>query len=118
MTVFDVFKAVPYSYLVIAQGTVRGDAVVSERQLEGIFKDKAGEVQSGNMEALSSTATLHVRPSDFPEVTDCLQLIGQGVSVNGQDYSITGATAGQNFDTGVTEHYRRTLQKAEFVHGG
>ena len=116
-TVFDVFKTSPYTFLEIAQGQVRGDTVVSSRPLEGIFKDKAGEVQNGNMEALQSTATLHVKPADFPEISDCLALIGQGVQVNGQDYSVIGATAGTNFDTGEIEHYRLTLQKAEFVHG-
>lgn len=114
MTVFDVFKAVPYSYLVIAQGTVRGDAVVSERQLEGIFKDKAGEVQNGNMESVSSTSTLHVYPSDFPN-TDCSSLIGNGIRYNGVEYTITGATAGMNYETGNLEHYRLTLQKAKFT---
>lgn len=112
-TVFDVFSETPYKFLEISQSTVRGDMVTEERRLMGIFKNKHGTVQSGNMESVDSTSTLHVHPSDFPEFS-CDDFIGQGVEVGGVDYRIQGATAGTNFDTGVIEHYRLTLQQANF----
>lgn len=114
-TVFDVFKETPYTFLEIAQSHIRGDLITAERELQGIFKDKAGQVQNGNMQAIDSSATLHIHPEDFPNVKGCADLVGQGVRVNGQDYSIHGATAGTNFENGIIEHYRLTLQKAVFV---
>lgn len=115
-TVFDVFKEQEYSYLEIVQSSVRGDVVANETPLMGVFKDKAGSVQNGNMESVDSSATLHVHPEDFENINNCTELIGNGVTVNEQDYSIVGATAGTNFDNGDIEHYRLTLQKAVFVH--
>lgn len=114
-TVFDVFKEITYSYLTIIQSSVKGDVVAAETEYQGIFKEKGGSVQSNNMEALESTSTLHVHPEDF-NIESCLELIGNGVTVNGQDYSIVGATTGTNFDNGEIEHYRLTLEKANFVH--
>lgn len=116
-TVFDVFTSTPYTFLEIEQSHIRGDVVKSERQLEGVFKEKMGSVQNGNIEAMESSSTLHVRPADFPTVSTCADLVGQGVRVSGQEYTIIGATAGTNFDTGEIEHYRLTLAKAEFIHG-
>lgn len=113
-TVFDVFKEIPYQLLEIKQSSITGDTIISERTLQGIFKERSGEVQSGNMESVSSSSTLHVHPSDFNS-QDCSSLIGQGVRVNGVEYSITGATAGRNFDDNTIEHFRLTLQKAKFT---
>ena len=42
MTVFDVFRESSYNYLEIKQSTIAGDLIVSERTLQGIFKDRAG----------------------------------------------------------------------------
>lgn len=113
-TVFDVFRETSYDYLEIKQSTIAGDLILSERTLQGIFKDRAGEVQNGNMESVNSTSTLHVHPSDFPNA-DCSSLIGNGIRYNGVEYAIIGATAGMNYETGDLEHYRLTLQKAKFV---
>lgn len=113
-TVFDVFRESNYDYLEIKQSTIVGDLIVSERTLRGIFKDRAGEVQNGNMESVSSTSTLHIHPSDFPDA-DCSSLIGNGVRCHGVEYTIAGATAGMNYETGELEHYRLTLQKAKFM---
>lgn len=113
-TVFNVFRETAYDYLQIKQSTIGGDLIVSERMMQGIFKDRAGEVENGNMESVSSTSTLHVHPSDFPN-TDCSSLIGNGIRCNGVEYTITGATAGMNYETGEPEHYHLTLQKAKFV---
>lgn len=113
-SVFDVFKQTPYVFLTIAQSRIKGDTITNERGLMGIFKDKSGSVQNGNMESIESTATLHVHPEDFKDWSTG-QFIGQGVRINGVDYAISGATAGMNYETGELEHYRLTLQKANFI---
>lgn len=113
-TVFDVFRETKYDYLEIKQSAIAGDIIVGERALRGIFKDRAGEVQNGNMESVNSTSTLHIHPSDFPDA-DCSSLIGNGIRHHGIEYAITGATAGMNYETGGLEHYRLTLQKAKFT---
>lgn len=113
-TVFDVFKEVRYTYLTIAQSQIKGDVITNEQDFMGIFKNKSGVTQSRNMEVIDSKSTLHVHPSDF-NIGDCKDLIGNGIRINGVEYSIVGATAGMNFDTGVIEHYRLTLQNAQFV---
>lgn len=112
--VFDVFKEQSYTYLQIKQSTARGDKIVSEQELLGIFKDRAGQTINSRMESVASTATLHVHPEDF-SFTSCDEFIGNGVRVNGKEYAIVGATAGTNFENGQIEHYRLTLQEADFV---
>lgn len=116
-TVFDVFRSIPYQFLVIDQAGILGDVILEEIQLQGIFKDKNGQTQTNNMETAESSSTLHVHPEDFPGKS-CSDLVSQGVRVNGVSYRIIGATAGTNFDTGVIEHYRLTLQRAEFSERG
>ena len=68
------------------------------------------------MELLNSDATLHVHPEDFADM-NTNDLVGQGVTVNGQDYSIEGVSEGKNFDNGIIEHIYMRLQKAMFVRG-
>lgn len=116
-SVFGVFKQIPYVFLTIAQSRIKGDTIVAERELMGVFKDKSGSVQSGNMESIESTAALHVHPEDFAGWSTG-RFIGQGVRVNGVEYAISGATAGMNYETGELEHYRLTLQKANFIKEG
>ena len=113
MTVFDVFESVPYEYLTISQSNIAGDVIANSESFTGVFKDKGGMVQSGDMEVAEASPKLHIRPSDF-DIESCQELIGNGIRVNGQTYSIEGATAGTNFDTGVIEHYTLTLQPTNF----
>lgn len=114
MTVFDVFKTVPYNYLTIAQSNIAGDVIAASQQFEGVFKDKGGMVQTGDLEIADAKPTLHVKPEDY-NITSTQDLIGNGIEVNGQTYSIEGATAGTNFDTGAIEHYTLTLTPAKFT---
>lgn len=114
MTVFDVFTQVPYQFLVIKRGNVYGNRIISERNLMGIFKLKSGMEKANGMELLNSDATLHAHPEDFAD-TNPNDLVGQGVRVNGQTYSIEGISEGMNFNNGILEHLYMRLQKATFV---
>lgn len=114
VAVFDVFQEIPYTYLQIQQSGIRGDKIIDERDLKGVFKGRSGQTINNRMESVTSTSTLHVHPQDYA-FTDCDSFIGNGVRINGEEYSIVGATAGMNFESGKVEHYRLTLQKADFV---
>lgn len=111
-TVFDVFTEVGMNYLTVDSGAVYGDRVTSSRPIKGIFKTRAGQTQTNNMENLTSTATAHVHPEDFD---DWIGLVGNGISYNGTDYSIVGMTVGANFVTGKTEHLTLTLEVADYA---
>lgn len=108
-TVFGHFPSVSYKFLRIARGTVKGDKIVSAETFEGIFKLRDGMVQ-GEREVATSDATLHVHPGDFEDS----DLVGNGVLVDGKTYRIAGLTAGNNFQTGETEHYRLTLEREDY----
>lgn len=114
MTVFDVFKQVPYEFLTIARGNVYGNRIIAKRQLNGVFKLKSNMAKSNGMELLDSDATLHAHPEDFSDI-NVNNLVGQGIRVNGQNYTIEGISEGMNFDNGVLEHIYMKLQKAQFV---
>lgn len=111
---FDVFKCQAYEYLEIARGNIRGNVVKSRRTLLGIFKDRDGMEKSGNVETYKADARIHIKPEDFPGLSP-KQLIGNGIGINGQTYSIDNASSGTNFETGEIEHYRLDLNLAQFV---
>lgn len=114
VTVFDVFVQVPYELLTIKRGNVYGNRIVSKRSLMGVFKLKSNMDKANGMELLDSDATLHAHPNDFAG-TNTNDLVGQGIRINGQDYSIEGVSEGMNFDNGILEHIYMRLQKASFV---
>lgn len=111
-TVFDVFDSVPYTFLEINRGGVAGDTIDGETAATGVFKLRNGLNVSNDQETKNSDATLHVRP-DEPFITT--GLTGHGIRVDGREYDIIGTTEGKNFDTGVVEHYRLTLQERAFT---
>lgn len=113
-TVFSVFKSVPYTYLEISRGTVYGNRITSQRELMGVFKERDAMKLAGNVENYQSDARLHVKPRDF-KVNSCKELVGNGILVNGQFYSIRNASAGTDFDTGIIAHYRLDLELSDFV---
>lgn len=117
MTVFDVFTQVPYDFLTIRRGNVYGNVITATRSLKGVFKLKSSMDRANGMELLDSDATLHAHPEDFASV-NTNDLVGQGVRVNGQDYSIEGVSEGMNFNNGTLEHIYMRLQKAQFVEVG
>ena len=112
-TVFDVFTETPYTFLEISRGNVYGDRVLDERTLSGVFKLKTGMTSNNNMEVIDADATLHAHPEDFDVPTS--SLVGQGVQVDGVNYTIEGVSEGKNFDTGIVEHIYMRLQKTDFV---
>ena len=114
MTVFAVFRSTPYTYLTISQSNIAGDVIVGQKNLMGVYKERGGMVQTGDLEIADAKPTLHVHPEDF-DVESVQDLVGNGVEVNGQTYAIEGATAGTNFETGEIEHYTLTLTPARFT---
>ena len=121
MTVFDAFKQIEYTYLVVSRGEVYGNRVTEQTGYLGVFKLREGMTEAVNVENRTSSATLHVHPEDFmleEDETIDDYFVGDGVRVDGVDYSIVGVTGGKNFDTGVLEHYQLTLQRTEYVDEG
>lgn len=110
MTVFDLFPLTDYEYLEVDRGGVYGNKVADKRSLLGVFKLRSGRTM-GSQEVSTSEATLHVQPSDFPTDHD---FVGDGVRVRGVDYQIVGVTEGFNFETNEVEHYRLTLERADY----
>jgi len=117
--IFDVFDLSDYTFLEIKRGTVAGDVILSTTEAQGVFKLRTGMVSTSNEESRQSTSTLHVRSTE-PYITSVgadkapEKLIGHGIRCQGGEYEITGATGGDNYETGAREHYRLTLSAADF----
>lgn len=111
---FDVFKCQPYDYLEIGRGNVYGNVIKSSRTLMGMFKDRDGLNKTANVENYKSDARLHVKPEDY-NVKSCKELIGNGIRVNNQTYTIKDASAGTNYETGEIEHFRLDLELSNLV---
>lgn len=117
-TVFDLFDSVPYQFLKIERGTVRGNRITEAYDAEGIFKRRNDMIQVNNQELRQAAATLHIHP-DEPFIADItvngkILFVGNGIRINGVDYSIEGDTGGENYDEGELEHYTLTLQNADY----
>lgn len=113
MTVFDVFQEIPYTFLTIKRGTVKGNVIKGRSSFHGIFKLRDNQETMSNIELFQSSATLHAHPEDY----DTTDLVGQGIEVNGITYEIERVTGGMNFADGRMEHLTFTLQRAEFIDG-
>lgn len=111
-TVFTLFNEVEMDFLTIRQGTVYGDTVIDRKPILGVFKTRNGESFNQNAGLRTSSATAHVHPKDFEDVDG---LVGNGIQYCGQTYSITGVTAGTNFDNGRIEHLTLTLEVAKYA---
>lgn len=110
-TVFDVFEQTDYQFLEISRGGVYGNVIEAVHNARGVFKLRNEMVASNNQELRQSAATLHVKPDEsFLDSID----VGQGIRCQGQDYEIIGQTGGDNYDNGVREHYRLTLQNTDY----
>ncbi len=118
MDVFDVFDLSDYTFLKINRGGVYGNTIEESYQAEGVFKLRSGMIQSNNQESRQSESTLHVRPDEgfIADITEDgkILFVGNGITVQGEDYEIIGATGGQNYDEGELEHYRLTLQATDY----
>jgi len=115
MDVFDVFVTSPYTYLQVSRGGVYGNTVQATEEAQGVFKLRNGMVMVNNQESKQSNATLHVKPS---ESFAAEYMVGNGIRHNGLDYEIIGQTGGQNFETGLLEHYRLTLASTDYAEFG
>lgn len=111
MDVFAAFVSVPYQFLTISRGGVVGDGITARTDAQGVFKLRNGMNVSNDQETKTSDATLHIKPTEAFVSTG---LTGHGIEVQGRTYEIIGTTEGVNFDTGVTEHWRVTLQERAF----
>lgn len=109
MDVFTVFKTTPYTFQKLGQGGVLGNKVLQETTADGIFKLRRGLTQGQDLQNATSTATLHIRPTEgfLSGLTD---LVGHGIKVDNQTYRIVGVTNGMNFDSNVLEHITLTLE--------
>lgn len=110
-TVFTLFREVEMEYLTIDRGNVYGNTITSRKPIKGVFKTRNGESMNQNAELRTSSATVHVHADDFNGTNG---IVGNGIAYQGETYSITGVTAGTNFDTGRIEHLRLTLEVADY----
>lgn len=115
MDVFTAFQTVNYSFLLLKSGTVRGNVAVQEFAATGVLKTRDGMNQNGNQEAITSDATMHIRPTEAFIAAVGGNMIGHGIKAaeNGheQTYRIVGQRGGMNFDSGELEFYLVTLKR-------
>lgn len=115
MDVFDVFVTTSYSFLTVNRGGVVGNTIEASTEATGVFKLRDGLSTSDNRETRQSDATLHVRPSESFITAVGGNMVGHGIRKDDQDYSIIAQTGGDNFHTGVREHYRLTLERTSYA---
>lgn len=109
MDIFTSFKQVPYTFLKLGQGGIYGNGTLESTDAYGVFKLRRGVTQGSDLQNATSSATLHIKPSEaFLEGLESIE--GNGVEVAGKKYRIIGVTEGMNFQTGRLEHYTLTLQ--------
>jgi len=112
MTVFDAFKQITYTYLVVSRGEVYGNRILSETDHLGVFKIRSGMTAVNGRETRESSATLHIHPED---IANGDEIVGNGIRYAGKDYAIVGMTEGRNFDTNEIEHYTATLERTDYA---
>lgn len=109
LDVFGSFKTTPYTFLALGQGGVYGNTILAQYNADGVFKLRRGITQGVDLQNATSTATLHIRPTES-FLSTYGDLEGHGVLVNGNSYRIVGVTDGFNYETNTLEHIRVTLQ--------
>lgn len=114
MEIFDVFDLSTYTFLRINAGGPMGDTITESSPAEGVFKLRDGFSTATNQETRQSDATLHIRATESFISTVGGNLVGHGIRKDGQDYKIIGQTGGDNYDNGVREHYRLTLERKQY----
>lgn len=112
LDVFSTFKTTPYTFIVYGQGGIYGNTSIEEYPAEGVFKLRRGVSNTALGENPTSTATLHIRPSEgFLNAHRPIE--GHGIKVGDDEYRIVGVTEGMNYSTNVLEHITLTLQVEE-----
>lgn len=107
--IFSSFRTTPYTFIAYNQTSIYGNRAGDEYGAEGVFKLRRGVSNTALGENPTSTATLHIKPSEA-FLTAYKPLEGHGIIVNDEEYRIVGVTEGMNFDTNVLEHITLTLQ--------
>lgn len=115
-TVFTAFVSRNYTFIKTTP-TNGGYKSVEEYEASGVIKFRDGRVLNGRQESYDTQTTLHIRPSEpfISPVNSAKALVGNFVRIDGDEYRINACTAGTNFDTGVVEHYRATLEKDNLI---
>lgn len=109
LDIFFSFKTTPYIFVAYGQGGIYGNKSLATFSGEGVFKLRRGVSRTALGENPTSTATLHVRPTEgFLSVYRPLE--GNGIKVSDDEYRIVGVTEGMNYTTNVVEHITLTLQ--------
>ena len=109
LDIFSTFRTTPYTFLKLGQGGLRGNGTLQEFEAEGVFKLRRGITQGVDIQNPTSTATLHIKPSEA-FLAGLGRIEGHGVRVNGNKYRIVGVTEGMNFTNNVLEHITLTLE--------
>lgn len=115
-TVFDVFTTRPYTFIQ-TEAVNGGYRSVAEYEANGVIKHRDGKLLNGRQESYDTQTTLHIRPTEpfISPINSAKALVGNFVRIDGDDYRIDACTAGTNFDTGVVEHYRATLEQDNLI---
>lgn len=114
MDIFSVFTQEPYTFIAVEPVSSGGYKVVQEFEALGVIKHRDGKVLNGHDESFDTQTTLHIHPTEgFIEfVGGSDRIVGNYIKINNVDYQINACTEGKNFDTGIVEHYRLTLERA------
>lgn len=112
LDVFTIFKTTPYTFVKYGQGGIYGNTSLQEWNAEGVFKLRRGVSNTALGENATSTATLHIKPSET-FLSGLTTIEGHGIKVNDLEYRIVGVTEGMNYSTNVLEHITLTLQVEE-----
>lgn len=114
MTVFEAFRSEPIEFLEISRGGVYGNRITNIRSITGVVKRRSNLSQGSTSELINTNTTVHIRPEDVAEY-NTETLIGNGLVIDGENFTITNATEGRNFISDSVEHITLTVQPATLV---
>jgi len=115
MDVFTMFTTSDYTFLEL-DSKASGNVIIQEYNTNGIVKLRDGMIQTDNVEAYESTASVHIRPSEPFIASLDGNLVGHGIRIqkdaNGpQEYRIEGQVEGYDYNIGKLEFIRVTLKR-------
>lgn len=118
MDVFDLFSEVDYTFLKVSRGGVYGNVIQETFDAVGVADIDEGMISSNNQESYQSSSLLYVHPDEgymsSITVDGKVNLVGNGVRIDGKDYQISGMGIGKNQDDGTIEHYELTLDNTDY----
>lgn len=112
LDIFSTFKTTPYTFNVLGQGGIYGNTITTSYEADGIFKLRRGVSNTALGENPTSTATLHIKPTEA-FLSGLTTIEGNGVTIGDNEYRIVGVTEGFNYTNNVLEHITLTLQVEE-----